>query len=63
MQEETKAEYFARKIAEYDEAMTKAYGTGWTSQKGEWYNEWYITDRGFFYAGLDEFLYWLKDNE
>lgn len=59
MQEETKAEYFARKIAEYNEAMTKAYGTGWTSQK----DEWYITDQEFFYTGLDEFLYWLKDNE
>lgn len=57
--QETKAHYFARKIAEYDEEMTRTRGKEWDTHKAEYYG----SEQGFFYSGMDEFMDWLINNE
>jgi hypothetical protein len=57
--QESKAAYFERKLGEYDAWRTQVDGRKWNSYK----DEWYTTEQQFLYAGMDEFLDWLKDNE
>ena len=59
----TKAEYFNKKMAEYAAYRKSELNIHGTNEWSEYQDEWYTTDENFFYAGMEEFLGWLEENE
>lgn len=57
--QESKVEYFKRKMDEYSAWRTEVEGRKWDTYK----DDWFATERTFFYAGMKEFFDWLKDSE